>query len=79
MASITIKGFPARLHQKLKARAKQHRSTLNAEIIAILEQSIEQEWLKVAELAERARRFRSTLTFEATEAEISKAKRQGRS
>jgi len=79
MASITIKDFPAKLHEKLKTRAMQHRRSLNSEIITILEQSIEPKLVNVEELLEKARRFRSTLTFEATDAEISKAKRRGRS
>jgi plasmid stability protein len=79
MASITIKDFPVTLHEKLKSRAKQHRRSLNAEIITTLEQSIRLEETSVRHLIEKVRRFRSTLTFEATEAEISTAKRQGRS
>ncbi|HSY52553.1 MAG TPA: Arc family DNA-binding protein [Thermoanaerobaculia bacterium] len=77
MASITIKDFPVTLHEKLKSRAKQHRRSLNAEIITTLKQSIRLEETSVRHLIEKVRRFRST--FEATEAEIRTAKRQGRS
>jgi plasmid stability protein len=78
MASITVKDLPRELHEKLKLSAKQRRRSLNAEVIARLEQSIEPQRVNVQELIERARRFRSTLTFEATDEEINEWKRQGR-
>ena len=78
MASLSLKGMPAALHEKLKSRAKLHRRSLNSEIIAILEQSIEPGRANAGHLIETARRFRSTLTFEATDEEISEAKREGR-
>jgi plasmid stability protein len=78
MPSITLKKIPARLHDQLKLRAKQNRRSLNSEVIALLEQSVEPKQVDVTELLEKARRFRSILTFEATDEEISEAKRQGR-
>ncbi len=78
MASITIKDLPSELHEKLKRSAKQRRRSLNSEVIARLEQSIEPRRVNVEELIEKARRFRSTLTFEATDEEINEWKRQGR-
>lgn len=78
MPSITLKEIPARLLDQLKLRAKQNRRSLNSEAIALLKQSVEPKRVDVTELLEKARRFRSTLTFEATDEEISEAKRQGR-
>jgi plasmid stability protein len=78
MASITVKDIPPELHEKLRLSAKQHRRSLNSEIIARLEQTIEPRRLSVEELLEKARRFRSTLKFEATDEEINEWKRQGR-
>jgi plasmid stability protein len=78
MASITLKDLPPDLHEKLKLSAKQRRRSLNAEVIARLEQSIQPQRVNPQELIERARRFRSTLTFEATDEEINEFKRQGR-
>jgi antitoxin FitA len=78
MASITLRDLPSRLHQKLKASAKQHRRSLNSEVIALLEQAIEPRPVNVSEFLETARRFRSALTFEASDEEISEAKRKGR-
>jgi len=78
MASITIKDLPPELHEKLKRSAKQRLRSLNSEVIARLEQSIEPRRINAQELIEKARRFRSTLTFEATDEEINDWKRQGR-
>lgn len=78
MASITLKDIPSELHEKLKESAKQRRRSLNSEVIARLEQSVEPQRVNVEELIEKARRFRSTLTFEATDEEINVSKRQGR-
>jgi plasmid stability protein len=78
MASITLKDIPSELHEKLKESAKQRRRSLNSEVIARLEQSIEPRRTNVEELLEKARRFRSTLTFEVTDEEINESKRQGR-
>lgn len=78
MPSITLKEIPVKLHDKLKLRAKEHRRSLNSEVIDLLEKSIEPRRVDVTELLETARRFRSTLTFEATDEEINDAKRKGR-
>ena len=78
MASITVKDIPSELHEKLRLSAKEHRRSLNSEIIARLEQTIEPRRSSVEELLEKARQFRSTLTFEATDEEINEWKRQGR-
>jgi plasmid stability protein len=78
MSSITLKEIPSKLHNQLKLLAKQHRRSLNSEVIDRLEKSIEPRQVDSALLLETARRFRSTLTFEATEQEVTKAKRQGR-
>jgi plasmid stability protein len=79
MASITVKDLPPEVHKKLKLSAKQHHRSLNAEVISRLKKSIEPRRVKVEELIERARRFRSTLTFVVTDKEINRAKREGRS
>jgi plasmid stability protein len=38
MATLTIKNIPDVLHQRLKERAKQHRRSINSEVIVCLEQ-----------------------------------------
>jgi hypothetical protein len=58
--------------------ARKRRRKRSSEVIARLEQSTEPRQGIVDELLETARRFRSTLKFEATDEEISEAKRQGR-
>lgn len=38
MATLTIKNIPDELHERLKERAKQHRRSINSEVIVCLEQ-----------------------------------------
>ena len=78
MPSITLKEIPVKLHDKLKLRAKEHRRSLNSEVIDLLEAALEPRKVNVDEILAAARRFRSTLTFEATDEEINDAKRKGR-
>lgn len=40
MPTLTIKGMPDPLYQRLKQRAAEHRRSLNSEILVALEQSI---------------------------------------
>jgi hypothetical protein len=74
-----VKEIPSSLHAQQKRSAKKHRRSLNSEVIALLEQSMGSRRGNSDDLLDTARRFRSTLTFEATDDEISEAKRQGRS
>lgn len=40
MPSLTIKGIPDELFARLRARADQHRRSMNSEIIVLLEESL---------------------------------------
>ena len=40
MPSLTIKGLPEELHERLKKQAARHRRSVNDEVIAILEQAL---------------------------------------
>jgi len=40
MPTLTIKGVPPELHEKLKARAKRHRRSMNNELLTILERTL---------------------------------------
>ena len=42
MVGLVIKNLSPRLHQKLKQRAQQHHRSMTKEVIAILEQALEQ-------------------------------------
>ncbi|GAB4108334.1 MAG: hypothetical protein Kow001_05000 [Acidobacteriota bacterium] len=40
MVTFTVKGLPEDVHRRLKERARRRRRSLNAEVIATLEQSV---------------------------------------
>ena len=40
MPTITIRNVPEALHQRLKARAKAHRRSLNAEALTVLDEGV---------------------------------------
>ena len=68
MADITIRDMPDRLYRRLEGRAKEQRRTVDREVIARLESSIErnpidvEEW--IAEAERNARNIRGFLTDE---------------
>ena len=78
MITITIKGLSKEAHQALKKRAVTHGRSLNTEAIAVLESSVRSVPVDVEGVLARARAARGTMKFVATDAEISRFKREGR-
>ena len=78
MITITIKGLSKEAHQALKKRAVTHGRSLNTEAIAVLESSVRSQPVDVEGVIRRARAARATMKFMATDAEISRFKREGR-
>ena len=78
MITITIKGIPRETHRELKKRAAAHGRSLNTEAIAVLESSVRSVPVDVEGVIRRARAARATMKFVATDAEISRFKREGR-
>jgi plasmid stability protein len=78
MITLTIKGISKEAHQALKRRAATHGRSLNTETIAVLESSVRSQPLDVEGVLRRARAARATMKFVATDAEISRFKREGR-
>jgi antitoxin FitA len=78
MANVTIKDLPAELHQRLKENAKMNRRSLNAEVITLLEASMEPRKVNVDEILAAARAVRSQVKRELSDQEINRMKRQGR-
>jgi len=78
MITITIKGLSKEAHQALKKRAATHGRSLNTEAIAVLEASVRSTPVDVQGILARARAARATMNFVATDAEISRFKREGR-
>jgi plasmid stability protein len=78
MITITLKGIPKETHRELKKRAAAHGRSLNREAIAVLESSVRSVPVDTQALLARARAARATMKFMATDAEISRFKREGR-
>lgn len=72
MAGLIIKNLPYELHQKLKARAAQHRRSMTKEAIVLLERGLESE----GEVREPPAPYKGECPL--TEDFIDKAKREGR-
>ena len=62
----------------MKKRAVTHGRSLNTEAIAVLESSVRSVPVDVEGVIRRARAARATMKFIATDAEISRFKREGR-
>ena len=61
MASITIKGLPTELHERLKAVALRNRRSLQNEIVFCLERHVERPHASKEELLAQADRLRAKL------------------
>ncbi len=78
MITLTIKGISKAAHRELKKRAATHGRSLNTEAIAVLEASVRSTPVDVEGVLRRARAARAAMKFMATDAEISRFKREGR-
>lgn len=58
MPTLTLKGLPADVHRRLKARAARHGRSLNVEAIACLRAAVSVEAVDVGALLARARAHR---------------------
>jgi plasmid stability protein len=78
MPSLTIKGLPEELHERLKERADQNRRSMNDEVIAILERALLPSRRSAEEAIERAEALNQEIgkTFDPTLVE--QGKREGR-
>jgi plasmid stability protein len=79
MPTLTIKGMPDDLYLRLKARAAEHRRSLNSEILVALEQAVSSPPPDAQALLARADALRATLrTPRLTDATLRAAKNTGR-
>jgi len=78
MSTITIKDLPAPLHRELKARAEAHGRSLNTEVIACLETTVQSRPVDVDELLRRMREVRASIRGRLTQKELRKLKDAGR-
>jgi len=77
MPTLTIKGLPPELHERLKARADRHRRSMNNEGITILEQTLMPTRRSAEEAIARAEALNREIgkTFPDI---VNEAKREGR-
>lgn len=79
MPTLTIKGLPDPIYERLKAQASAHRRSLNGEIIICLERAVGMTRFDPSEWLAKARTFREGLTIEPlTDQELREARRAGR-
>ena len=78
MATVTIKDVPDKLHRQLKARALQHRRSLNGEIIAVLEAAASVHKLDPDDLLARAAALRSRVGGRLTDSDLAALRGAGR-
>lgn len=79
MTAITLKNIPEQLLERLKARARAHRRSLNSEVICCLESVLQPTRLAAEARVERLRALRPRIDPEAIETdELLAAVEQGR-
>ncbi len=79
MATITVKNVPDDLYDKLKALAKEHRRSINNEVIMIIESHLEPRERSMEEMLAHARGIRELTTgYKISDEQIDEFKRQGR-
>jgi plasmid stability protein len=76
--TLTLKGIPAYLHRRLKARAVQNGRSLNGEVLACLQAAVGAERIDSEALLARARALRREVAGRLTDAELVRMKRAGR-
>lgn len=80
MPTLTIKGLPDPVYERLKAQAEAHRRSLNSEIISCLERAVASRPLDVESFLKGLREFREGLDLvPLTEKELRAARERGRS
>lgn len=78
MPTLTIKGLPDPVYQRLKAQADAHRRSLNGEIIVCLERAVRATRLDPAAWLSEARTFREGLKIQPlTDRELRAARQAG--
>jgi antitoxin FitA len=79
MPSITVKNIPESIYKKLKQQAEAHHRSMNSEIIACLERSVEPNRVSPDEILRQARMMRTKVRGTLSAKEIQDAIDQGRS
>jgi plasmid stability protein len=78
MPTITVKDLPQTLHQRLKQQAGRHHRSLNREIVACLEASLQSTTVDVDDLITHTRDLRSKVAGILKDRDLRELKRAGR-
>jgi plasmid stability protein len=79
MVTLTIKGIPEDLYEKLKATAKANNRSINGEVLFAIKRSLQVQPFNVEEMLERTRRIRElTAHYVVTDEELNRFKNEGR-
>jgi len=78
MPSITVKNIPDSIYNKLKQQAQAHHRSMNSEIIACLERTVEPKRVSPDEILRQARMMRKNVRGSLSAEEIQDAIDQGR-
>jgi len=78
LPSITVKNIPEPIYKKLKQQAEAHHRSMNSEIIACLERSVEPKRVSPDEILRQARMMRRKVKGSLSSEEIQDAIDQGR-
>jgi plasmid stability protein len=78
MPNITVKDVPAKLHQRLKARALAHRRSLNREIVALLEAAAAPQKMDPDALLAHAASLRRRVAGRLTDSDLEELRNAGR-
>ncbi len=78
MPTLTIKGVPPELHEKLKKRAERHRRSMNNELLTILDRTLTSSRLSAEEAIERAEALNRSIDASFDSMLIEEGTREGR-
>ena len=78
MPSITVKNIPDEIYDKVREQAKAHHRSINSEIIACLEQSVQAKQVSTDDILREARRLRKKAKGSLSIEEIEAAINEGR-
>lgn len=78
MPSITVKNIPESIYNKIKKQAESQHRSMNSEIIACLEKSVEPERVFPDEILRQARMMRNKVRGRISAEEIQSAIDEGR-
>lgn len=78
MPSITVKNIPEEIYNKVREQAEAHHRSINSEIIACLEQTVQARTISDDQILKEARRLRKKAKGSLSNREIEDTINQGR-